>query len=132
MAPEPFQYAVLRVVPRIEREEFINVGVIVFCRTRRFLAARVALDPRRIRTLAPDIDLDAVREHLDARVGIAAGEADAGPIAALPQSERFHWLVAPSSTIIQTSSVHSGLCDEPDAVLDRLFEQLVAVDVAGA
>ena len=125
MAPEPFQYAVLRLVPRVEREEFLNVGVIVFCRTRRFLRARVALDPRRIAAFAPDVDLDSVQEHLDARVRVAAGDPDAGPIAALPQSERFHWLVAPSSTVIQTSSVHSGLCDEPEAVLDRLFEQLV-------
>ena len=125
MAPEPFQYAVLRLVPRVEREEFLNVGVIVFCRTRRFLSARVALDPRRVRALAQDVDLDAVREHLDARVRIAAGDPDAGPIAALPQSERFHWLVAPSSTVIQTSSVHSGLCDDPQAMLDRLFQQLV-------
>lgn len=132
MAPEPFQYAVLRVVPRVEREEFVNVGVIVFCRTRRFLRARVALDPRRIRTMSPDVDLDAVREHLDARVRVAAGDPSAGPIAALPQSERFHWLVAPSSTMIQTSSVHSGLCDEPEALLERLFEQLVAVDPGGA
>ena len=132
MAPEPFQYAVLRVVPRVEREEFVNVGVIVFCRTRGFLRARVALDPRRIRTLAPDIDLETVREHLDARVRVAAGDPGAGPIAALPQSERFHWLVAPSSTIIQTSSVHSGLCDEPEAVLERLFAQLVAIDATQA
>jgi pimeloyl-ACP methyl ester carboxylesterase len=130
VAPEPFQYAVLRVVPRIEREEFINAGVIVFCRTRRFLRARVTLDPRRLEALAADVDLDEIREHLDARVRVAAGDPDAGPIAALPQSERFHWLVAPSSTVIQTSSVHSGLCDEPEAVLDRLFDQLVAV--AGA
>ena len=125
MTPEPFPYAVLRLVPRIEREEFLNVGVIVFCRTRRFLRARVALDPRRIQALAPDIDLECVQQHLDARVGVAAGDPGAGPIAALPQSERFHWLVAPSSTVIQTSSVHSGLCDGPEAVLDRLFEQLV-------
>lgn len=130
MAPEPFQYAVLRVVPRVEREEFINVGVIVFCRTRQYLRARVALDPRRIQAIAPDIDLVAVGEHLDARVRVAAGDPDAGPIAALPQSERFHWLVAPSSTMIQTSSVHSGLCDDADAVLDRLFTQLVVVERA--
>lgn len=130
MTAEPFQYAVLRVVPRVEREEFVNVGVIVFCRTRQFLRARVALDPRRIRTLAQDLDLEALQEHLDARVRIAAGDPDAGPIAALSQSERFHWLVAPSSTVIQTSSVHSGLCDEPEAAIDRLFEQLVAVDGA--
>ena len=126
MAPEPFQYAVLRLVPRVEREEFLNVGVIVFCRTRRYLRARVALDPRRIQALAPDIDLETVREHLEARVRIAAGDRGAGPIAALPQSERFHWLVAPSSTVIQTSSVHSWLCDEPDRLLDRLFQQLVS------
>jgi pimeloyl-ACP methyl ester carboxylesterase len=127
VAPEPFQYAVLRLVPRVEREEFINVGVIVFCRTRRFLRARVTLDQRRVQALAPGVELDAIAAHLDARVRVAAGEADAGPIAALPQSERFHWLVAPSSTVIQTSSVHSGLCDDPEAVLDRLFDQLVAV-----
>ena len=127
MAPEPFQYAVLRVVPRVEREEFVNVGVIVFCRTRGFLQARVALDPRRVQTLAGDVDMDALAEHLDARVRIAAGDPEAGPIAELPQSERFHWLVAPSSTIIQTSSVHSGLCEEPDTVLDRLFGELVVV-----
>ncbi len=126
MAPEPFQYAALRVVPRVEREEFVNAGVIVFCRTRGFLRAQVALDPRRVRALAPDIDLDAIREHLDARVRVAAGDPDAGPIAALPQSERFHWLVAPSSTVIQASSVHSGLCDDPEVVLAHLFAELVA------
>jgi len=130
VAPEPFQYAVLRLVPRVEREEFINVGVIVFCRTRQFLRARVALDPRRVEALAPGVDLAAVGEHLDARVRVAAGDTDAGPIAALPQSERFHWLVAPSSTVIQTSSVHSGLCDDPESVVERLFAQLVAVEPA--
>ena len=127
MAAEPFQYAVLRLVPRIDREEFINVGVIVFCRTRRFLRSRVALDPRRIEALAPGIALEAVREHLEARVSIAAGDHAAGPIAQLPQSERFHWLVAPSSTVIQTSSVHSGLCEDPEAVLDHLFDELVTI-----
>jgi hypothetical protein len=127
VASDPFQYAVLRLVPRVEREEFVNVGVIVFCRTRRFLQARVALDPRRIEALAPGFELDTVREHLEARVRVAAGDPDGGPIAALPQSERFHWLVAPSSTVIQTSSVHSGLCDEPESVLDRLFAKLVEV-----
>ncbi len=127
MAPDPFQYAVLRVVPRVDREEFVNVGVIVFCRSRRFLGARVALDPRRIESLAPGVDLETVRAHLDARVRVAAGEPDAGPIAQLPQSERFHWLVAPSSTTIQTSSVHSGLSHDPERELDHLFEELVAI-----
>jgi hypothetical protein len=132
VAPEPFQYAVLRVVPRIEREEFVNVGVIVFCRTRQFLRARVDLDLHRVAALTADVDLSAVAEHLDARLRVAAGDPDAGPIAALPQSERFHWLVAPSSTMIQTSSVHSGLCDDPEAVLDRLFAQHVAVASPGS
>lgn len=127
MAPEPFQYAVVRLVPRVEREEFVNVGVIVFCRTRGFLRARVALDPRRIEALAPGFALETVREHLDARVRVAAGDPEAGPIAALPQSERFHWLVAPSSTVIQTSSVHSGLCEDPERVIDDLFTKLVAL-----
>jgi pimeloyl-ACP methyl ester carboxylesterase len=127
VAREPFQYAVIRLVPDIEREEFLNVGVIVFCRTRGFLQARVALDPRRLEAMAADLDLDEAQAHLDARVRVAAGAADAGPIAQLSQSERFHWLVAPSSTIIQTSPVHSGLCEEPDATLERLFATLVLV-----
>jgi hypothetical protein len=127
VAPEPFQYAVLRLVPRVDREEFLNVGVIVFCRSRRFLQARVVLDPRRVEGFAPGVDLETVRGHLEARVRVAAGDPDAGPIAQLPQSERFHWLVAPSSTMIQTSSVHSGLCDEPEAVLDHLFQDLVTI-----
>jgi hypothetical protein len=114
-------------VPRVDREEFINVGAIVFCRSRRFLRARVALDPRRIESIAPGIDLETIREHLDARVRMAAGDLDAGPIAQLPQSERFHWLVAPSSTMLQTSSVHSGLCEDPEAVLDHLFQELVVI-----
>jgi hypothetical protein len=125
MAPEPFQYAVIRVVPRIEREEFLNVGVILFCRTMSFLQARVALDPSRLELLCSGVDADEIAAHLDARVRTAAGEPDAGPIARMPQSERFHWLVAPSSTMIQTSSVHSGLCEDPGVTLDRLFDALV-------
>ncbi len=122
---EPFQYAVLRVVPQIERGEFVNVGVIVFCRTRRFLEARVALDPRRFEAFSPGLDLDAIAAHLGARVRIAAGDQDAGPVAALPQSERFHWLAAPSSTVIQASPTHSGLCDDPAQTLERLMRTLV-------
>ena len=125
MAPEPFQYATIRVVPRIEREEFLNVGVILFCRTMSFLQARVALAPRRLELLAGDVDASEISAHLDARVRTAAGDPDAGPIALMPQSERFHWLVAPSSTVIQTSSVHSGLCEDPEATLERLFSGLV-------
>lgn len=125
MAREPFQYAVIRVVPCIEREEFVNVGVIVYCRTRGYLAARLAADPERVRLLAPDCDLGGVREHLEAIVSIAAGAPDAGPIAALPQSERFGWLTAPSSTTVQTSAVHSGLTDDAPGTLEHLFRRLV-------
>jgi len=125
MPPEPFQYAVIRVVPRVEREEFINSGVIVFCRTRGYLAARAELDLPRLRALDPTADSEAIEAQLAAIMRIAAGDPGAGPIAALPQSERFHWLVAPASTIIQTSQIHSGICADPGQTLDHLFAQLV-------
>jgi Protein of unknown function (DUF3037) len=123
--PSPFQYAIVRVVPDIERGECVNAGVVLFCRPRRFLAARVELDEARVGALAPDVDLEVVRGHLDALVRIAAGEPDAGAIAALPASERFHWLVAPSSTIIQCSDVHTGLSADPAAELEHLMSRLV-------
>lgn len=122
----PFQYAVLRVIPSLERGEAINAGVVVFCRPRRYLAARVALDEARLAALAPGADVEAIRERLDVLERVAAGDETAGPIARMEQSERFHWLAAPSSTVIQPGPVHTGLCDAPDAVLDRLFTQLVA------
>ena len=122
---EPFQYAIVRVVPRVERGECVNAGVVLFCRPRRFLAARVALDATRVRALAPEADLEAVRGHLDAFARIAAGDPQAGPMAALPPSERFHWLVAPSSTVIQCSPVHTGLTDDPPGELERLVARLV-------
>ena len=124
--PQPFQYAIVRVVPRVERGECMNVGVVFFCRPRRYLAARMALDEPRLAAFAPDLDAAEVRSHLDAMTRIAAGDADAGPLARLDQSERFHWLVAPSSTVIQTSPVHTGLCEDPDVTLTRLMERLVA------
>jgi hypothetical protein len=122
----PFQYATLRVVPRVERGEFINAGVVLFCRPRKFLAARVALDEARLAALAPDCPSAAVRPHLEAAVRIAAGDPHAGPIARLDQSQRFSWLVAPASTVIQPSAVHTGLTVDPAAALDRLFAELVA------
>ena len=125
MAGHPFQYAVLRVVPRVERGETINAGVILLCRPKRFLAARVGLDAARLRALAPDVEPATIEAHLEGVVRIARGDADAGPIAALSQGERFHWLVAPSSTVIQPSEVHTGLCDDPADELDHLFERLV-------
>jgi len=124
-AASPFQYAMVRVVPRVERGECVNAGVVLFCRPRRFLAAQVALDEARVLALAPDADLEAIRHHLDAFARIAAGNPGAGPIAALPASERFHWLVAPSSTVIQCSPVHTGLTDDPAGELERLVARLV-------
>jgi Protein of unknown function (DUF3037) len=124
--PDQFAYAVLRVVPRVERGEQFNAGVILFCRRRGFLAARVDLDERRLAALAPGDDAATVRAHLDALVAIAAGDPMGGRISALEPSERFGWLVAPSSTVIQPSPVHTGVCDDPQAMLDRLFAELVA------
>ena len=124
-ARSPFAYAILRVVPRVERGERFNAGVVVFCRQRGFLGARVALDERRLAALAPGTSASDVRAHLEALVSVAAGEPAAGAIAALPPSERFGWLVAPSSTIIQPSEVHTGLTDDPEATLDSLFAELV-------
>ncbi len=125
MAGHPFQYAVVRVVPRVERGESLNAGVIVLCRPKRFLAARVALDTARLAALAPDVEAATIEAHLQGIVRIARGDPDAGPIAALTQGERFHWLVAPSSTVIQPSEVHTGLCDDPAEELDHLFDRLV-------
>ena len=124
---EEFQYALWRVVPRVERGECINAGVVLFCRRRRFLGARVELDTGRLAALAPTCDAGAIARHLDTLARIAAGEPGAGPIAALEQSERFHWLVAPSSTVVQPSPVHTGVCDDPAAELEHLFQKLVAV-----
>jgi hypothetical protein len=122
---EPFSYAILRLVPDIERGEQLNVGVVVFCRPLDFLGARTALDDDRARAITRNVDLEGARRHLVAIERIAAGDAGAGPIAELDTTARFHWLVAPSSTIVQPSEVHTGLCDDPRACLDELFERLV-------
>jgi hypothetical protein len=122
----PFQYAVLRVVPRIERGECINAGVVLFARTRDFLGMRVALDTARLRALDPEADPGPVAAQLEGRARIAAGDPGAGPIARMAAHQRFHWLVAPSSTVVQPSAVHTGLCDDPAATLERLFAVLVA------
>jgi len=121
----PFSYAILRVVPRVERGERFNAGVVLYCRQRDFLGVKVALDEARLRALAPDASADDLRAHLDALVHVAQGDPDCGPIATLPQSERFGWLVAPSSTIIQPSRVHTGLSEDPQATLVALFADLV-------
>jgi hypothetical protein len=121
-----FQYAIVRVLPRVERGESLNVGVVLLCRPRRYLGARIALDVKRLAAIAPDLDPATIMPHLEAIERIAAGDPEAGPIARLGQAERFHWLVSPSSTIIQPSEVHSGLCDDPATELDRLVASLVA------
>jgi hypothetical protein len=121
-----FDYAVLRVVPRVERQEFLNIGVIVFCLEKRLLEAKVHVDEGRLRMLWPMLDLETVKQH--AVVRICAGDETAGPIAKLSQRERFQWLIAPRSTIIQTSAVHTGIITEEDSLadrLERLYEQLV-------
>jgi hypothetical protein len=120
-----FDYAVVRVVPRVERGEFVNAGVILFSRTAQFLDARIELDRERLKAVAPTIDCDVVESYLDAIPLVCAGGGEAGSIAALSQSERFHWLVAPRSTIIQTSPVHSGVHADLRVALDHLFEKLV-------
>ena len=120
-----FDYAVIRVVPRVEREEFVNAGVILFCLEQKFLEARIQLDESRLKALWPDIDIDLVRQHLEAFPNICKGDPSSGPIAKLSQRERFHWLVAPRSTMIQVSPVHSGLCENPENAMERLVRELL-------
>jgi pyridoxamine 5'-phosphate oxidase len=131
-ARSPFQYALLRVVPHVERGEAINAGIVVLCRPRRFLAARVALDEGRLEALAPGTDPAPIRERLDFLVRVAAGEKAAGPVAHMELSERFHWIAAPSSTVVQPGPVHTGMCDDAPALVDRLFGALVALPGLGA
>jgi hypothetical protein len=122
----PFDYAVVRVVPRVERGEFVNAGVIVSCPAKNYLKARVGLDAERLAALDPRVDRETVERHLAAILRICEGGAQAGPIGLLPQRARFHWLVAPRSTIIQTSPVHTGFCDDGDAVLEHLYRTMVS------
>ncbi len=121
----PYDYAVFRVVPRVEREEFVNVGVIVSCPARDFLEARVELDEQRLMALDSTPDIESIRAHLATIPAICAGGTEAGPIGQLPQRERFHWLVAPRSTIIQVSAVHTGSCKDPGEVLEHLLDTMV-------
>ena len=120
-----FDYAIVRVVPRVERGEFLNAGVIVFSSTAGYLDARIGLDRSRLQSLAPAIDCDAVESYLSVIPLICAGGEGAGEIGALPQRARFHWLVAPRSTIIQTSPVHAGVHEDPATVLESLYQKMV-------
>lgn len=133
MPSHSFDYAVLRVVPRVDRDEFINAGVILYCRGLDFLGARVALDRARLTALCPAAaaDLDTIEAALALVPRICAGDPAAGPISALGRSERFHWLVSPRSAMAQVSPVHSGLCDDPAATLDHLLDTVVRVGEAG-
>ena len=124
-AAHSFDFATVRIVPRVDREEFINAGVLLLCLERKFLGARVRVDEARLTSLWPDIDFELLRRHVESFPKICAGEPDAGPIARLSLRERFHWLAAPRSTVIQISPVHSGICDSPEAKLEELFERLV-------
>ena len=121
-----FEYAVIRVVPQVEREEFVNVGVVLFCKDQKFLKAKWQLDVTRVKALNEKIDVDMVREYLQAFERISVGSKDGGDIAKLPIAERFRWLTATRSTVVQTSKVHPGLCDDADEKLEKLFAQLVA------
>lgn len=127
-APDPrdaFEYALLRLVPRVERGERLNVGVVLFCRSRDFLRARFELDEGRLRAFAPGLELRQVRGHLDYLHLICEGDAAGGPIARLPRPERFGWVVSPTSTIVQPGRVHTGICEDPAGALDRLFSRMV-------
>ena len=125
MTLEPFQYAVLRVVPRIDREEFVNVGVIVACQDSGFLEARIELDEARLLALDPTLDIETIRGHLGTIPAICAGGKAAGPLGALSRRERFDWLTAPRSTMIQTSPVHVGRCTDPHAAIEHLMRTMV-------
>ena len=122
---EPFQYAMLRVIPRVERGEALNAGVALFCRPLRYLGARAELDEALLAVLAPGCDPGEIRAQLDTLVAVAEGRPEGGEVARMPQSDRFHWITAPASTIVQPSPVHTGLTTDPAGELDKLFEALV-------
>jgi hypothetical protein len=123
--PSPFEYALLRVVPRVERGEFVNAGVVLYCQEKRFLQAAIDLDPERLRALDPRLDPETVRAHLEAARRVCAGGPGAGPIGLLPPVQRFGWLVAPRSTVVQPGPVHTGLAEDPGEALNHLLETMV-------
>jgi hypothetical protein len=123
--PQAYFYTVLRITPRVERGECFNAGVVVFSRSLRYLGMRWQLDPWKLQTLAPEADPDAIESQLAALAAVADGAADGGPMARLDLAERFHWLAAPSSTVIQPSPVHTGVTTDPEVTLEHLFATLV-------
>ena len=122
-----FSYALIRLVPRVEREEFINVGVIVYCPARSFLKALTELDMARLAAVAPELSVEEIKPHLEAIQVICRGGPPAGAIGNLSLSARFHWLTAPRSTVIQTSMAHTGMCDDPETVLSDLLNKMVRI-----
>jgi hypothetical protein len=120
-----YDYAIVRVVPRVERGEFVNAGIIMSCDVERILMARIELDENALLALDAGVDLEVVRDALATIPLICAGGASAGPIGNLSERERFHWLVSPKSTIVQTSPVHTGQCADPDAALGQLMRSMV-------
>ena len=126
-APNSYDYALIRLVPSVERGECLNIGVILFCRTLAYLGVRIYLDKARSLALSPDLDLAAVQGQLDAIVHICEGGPEAGLLGKMSQSERFHWLVSPRSTIIQISPTHEGVCENPETALEHLLKTMVMV-----
>jgi len=124
-AHSSYDYALIRVVPRVERQEFVNAGVIVWCREHDVLEARIALDEARLGALDPSVDVEVVRQHLRSIEVVCQGGAAAGPIGGMSKRERFDWLVAPRSTMIQTSAVHSGRSGNMAATLEHLLDKMV-------
>jgi hypothetical protein len=120
-----FEYALLRVVPRVERGEFINAGVVLYCQDARFLDARVHLDPERLQALDPNLDPDTVRAHLEVARLVCEGGPEAGAVGLLPPGQRFGWLVAPRSTVVQSSPVHTGFADDPEEAIEHLLRTMV-------
>lgn len=121
----PFSYAVIRVVPRVDREEFVNAGVVLYSRPHKFLGLRAAIDPARLRALWPGLDIEAVQRQLDILCLVASGDPAGGAIARLSPAERFGWLSAPASTVVQPGPVHAGLAHDPEAALEQLFAERV-------
>jgi hypothetical protein len=121
----PFEYALLRVVPRVERGEFINAGVVLYCQAARFLGARVHLDPDRLRALDPTLDPETVLAHLEVACRVCAGGPEAGAVGLMPPVQRFGWLVAPRSTVVQPSPVHTGLAEDPEEAIEHLLSVMV-------
>ena len=120
-----YEYAVIRIVPQVEREEFFNVGVVVYCKRPRFIGMQYQLDPKKLAAFCPELDVEQVQKNLDAFKAICSGAPKGGPIAQLEAAERFRWLTATRSSVIQTSKTHPGFSEDLEMTLEKLFEDLV-------